>query len=301
MVELPIANTSEPASSQRNVDDRGRCRLRGAGGGRRRRPLPHLSPDHDHAQHAGDEGDREDPAHRQAELYEQQGDQRAGHRAESVHGTVQAEGDAAVAVGYAGREQGVARRRAHALAHAVDEARRERRLPYEREREQQLAERRRAVAAEHEDAPLARLVGPAAERVAREAGGRLGDSLDDPQNGRGGAQHPGHEQGEERIDDLGAQVGDETDQAERPHVRVESAEACTKWSRRAGAILAGQAVLRCRFVARDRSFRACAARCDATTALSGRRRASAPFRVCYTRRACAPVATSPWSSCWSPS
>jgi hypothetical protein len=52
----------------------------------------------------------------------QQRRQWAEHGANRVHRAVQAEGDAAVLVAHAGGQQRVTRRRAHALADAVDEA-----------------------------------------------------------------------------------------------------------------------------------------------------------------------------------
>jgi hypothetical protein len=64
-----------------------------------------------------------------------------------------------------------------------------------------------------------------AERVSGDARGGLGDAFDEPEQRDRGPQHGGDEDGEERIDDLGAEVGDEADDAQRADVGVETAQA----------------------------------------------------------------------------
>ena len=89
-LELPTANSSEPASSQRNAGE--------AGSERRKAVVPRLAAvllhepqDDEHAEQARDHRHGEDPAQRHVGLRRAQGDQRTEHGAHGVHGAVQAE------------------------------------------------------------------------------------------------------------------------------------------------------------------------------------------------------------------
>ena len=147
---------------------------------------------------------------------------------------MQAKGHAALAGLRAGGDERVARRRAHPLAQPVDEAADERDRPDERHGEHQLADGGQPVAGRGERPPAAGEVRPLAEGVAGDARRRLGDALDEAQDGRRSAEHAGDEVREERIDHLGAEVGEEAHQTEAAHVAVQQAHAAPAGAWRTG-------------------------------------------------------------------
>ena len=75
----------------------------------------------------------------------------------------------------------------------------------------QLAEGAETVAGERRRRACRPVVGPAPEGVPGEARRGLGHALDEAEHGDRRAEHDGHEEREQRIDHLRAQVGDEAD------------------------------------------------------------------------------------------
>jgi hypothetical protein len=233
LLELPTAKTNDARSRRRKRREAGRrrrerprrvvvwpaARPQVRRGGRRRsrdprRPLAHALPDHHDAERSRHHRQREHPAQRDAELEQQERRQRPDDGAGGVHRAVQTERQTPVLVAHVGREQGVARRRAHALADAVEDAPAQGDRPNEGQRQDEFAQRRQPVASEHERAPPPGLVGEPAKRIPGEARGRFGRAFDQAENRRRGAQHLGHEAREHRIDHLRAEVGDEADHAQ---------------------------------------------------------------------------------------
>ena len=156
-LELPTPKSSALASSQRNAGDGGRWGRKEARAGacarsrtNQRTTATLTTP--------GSHGKREDGADREAGPVEQQCRQRADHRAHRVHGAVQAEGEPALVGRHSGGEEGIARRCAHALAEPIDEPAQQGDRPHEGERQDELAERRGAVAGAHEGPAPARVV-----------------------------------------------------------------------------------------------------------------------------------------------
>ena len=123
------------------------------------------------------------------------------------------------------RDEVVARRRAHALAEAVGEAAGQRQRPAGGQRDHQLAEGAEGVAGKHEGPAPAGVVGGLPEGVLGDAGRRFGDALDEAEDRHRKAEHRGHEDREQRVRDLRAQVGEEADEAEAAHVGIEAAQA----------------------------------------------------------------------------
>ena len=168
------------------------------------------------------------------QLQQQDGDERADDGAQRVQRAMKAEGHAAFLRPCAGGDQRVARRGTHALAEAVDETADEGDRPDESDGEYQLADGGQTVAGRGKGAAAAGEVRPLAKGVTGDARRRLGDALDEAQDGRRGAQHPGDEVREERIDHLGAEVGEEAHQTEAAHVAVQQAHAAPAGAWRTG-------------------------------------------------------------------
>ena len=89
-LELPTANSREPASSQRKAGEAGSDRRKAWRSGLLP-VLAHEEHDREHAQQPRHHGDGEDPAQRDVRLHQRESDQRSDHRAEGVHAAVQAE------------------------------------------------------------------------------------------------------------------------------------------------------------------------------------------------------------------
>ena len=123
-----------------------------------------------------------------------------------------------------GRDEVVPRRRPHPLAEAVGEAAGEGQRPAGGQGDDELAEGAEAVAAEHEGSAATGVVGGLPEGVLGDARGGFGDALDQAEQRDRGAEDAGHEDREQRVGDLRAQVGEHAHQAEPAHVRVEGAQ-----------------------------------------------------------------------------
>ena len=147
-----------------------------------------------------------------------QGDDQAQHRAGGVGGAVEAKGQSALALVDAVGHQGVARRGADPLAHAVGPAHGGDGAPGVGEVEEGLGQGRQAIAGHGQ--PLARPqpVRQPAGKDLEQAGRRLGDALDQADDAGPDAQHVGQEQGQDVDDHLAGDVGQKAGQADGPHV-----------------------------------------------------------------------------------
>lgn len=171
----------------------------------------------DETQHCRHDREQDHLLERPAQPQEQCGQERPRHRAGIVHGAVQAEGEPARAAIDARGEQGVARRGAQSLAHAVGETQRQHHRPAHGQRDHGTGKAGQRIARHHPRLGAAGAVDDDAGEEFEEAGGGLGDALDDAERARPGHQHRGEEQRHQRIDHLAGRVVDQADEADQPH------------------------------------------------------------------------------------
>ena len=147
-------------------------------------PLPH-QPDKKNAGHAGDDRDEEDgPEVLLADDGQQrQTDQRPQHSARGISHPVEAVGAPVVSGVAEVGDEGIAGRGAHPLAKAVGDAGDQHLRPAEGGRQEQLADGGEAVARSDERLPQGQAVGVPAGGDLHQAGGALGETLDDTEDG----------------------------------------------------------------------------------------------------------------------
>ena len=163
------------------------------------------------------EGDEEDGVVLARELGEQdEGGERAEHRADRVERAVHAEGAAQAGALAVERDQRVARSGADALAEAVDEQHGGRPQPCAAHRDEaELAQRRRAVAGGGDLLVALLAVGHEAAQQAHERGGALVHAVDEAELQRAEPDLVGQVQRQDGGDHLLREVGEEADEAEQ--------------------------------------------------------------------------------------
>ncbi len=117
---------------------------------------------------------------------------------------------------HAGGEQGVARGGTQPLAQSVGEAQHQQSLPTCGEGDQRSGEAGQRIADHH---PGLGPTGPVHDHPGaklQEAGGGLGDVLDQPQGARPGHERRGEIQRHQRVDHLAGRVVEQADQADQP-------------------------------------------------------------------------------------
>ena len=143
------------------------------------------------------------------------GQQRTHHRPRVVHRPLEAEGAATLLARHDLGQERVARRAADALAHAVEEAHREDVRGGGGERDQGARERRQRVAGHDERLAAGQAVRQAPGDDLERGRHRLGQPLDDAEEGRPRPQRAGQERRQQRVDHLAAGVGQQAHEAER--------------------------------------------------------------------------------------
>ena len=129
---------------------------------------------------------------------------------------MQTEGQAAHSGRDAGRQQGIARGTAQALADPVGKAQHGNPEPTGSKGDQGPRETGQGVAPHHPGLGALGTIHDHAGEELQEAGGGLGDTLDQPQGAGAGHQDRGQIERHQRIDHLGGAVIEQADQANQP-------------------------------------------------------------------------------------
>ena len=198
-----------------------RRRGRHRGGGPRR--LGHAEDEDRHHPQGGHRGEEEHGAQVDPRDGQQRhGHQRPGHGSGVVHGALQPEGGAvALGRGDVGNE-GVARRSAQPLAHSVGDPQGATAGQASRQADQGPGQARYPVPRHDQGLAPPRPVGEPSRAHLQQGRRRLGGALDHPQGHGAGRQGLHQEEGQERVDHLAGQVGQQAHQAQRHHRRREA-------------------------------------------------------------------------------
>ena len=184
------------------------------------------------------EGDRsrqsrsERPTHHAARAQESEqhdGAQRAQHRAERVHGALEAKGAALLARCHAVRQKRVARWPAATAAHPPECTEQEHGGPAVREGISESREGGSQVSGKAGGLSPARMIGDETAGELGETRKSVGDSFDDAQGYRRRAQ-AGEKTGQDGRGSLVSPVGEKTGEADAEDSAREPAFACAEWS-----------------------------------------------------------------------
>ncbi len=195
--------------------ERAAGRERGGRWGRGPPLLAHAEDEGGHGERAGHGGEGEDDPQVARRDERERGEDRSHHRPRVVHRPLEAEGPAPVLPRHDRGEERVARRAADPLSDAIGEAHREDVGGGRGEGDERPRERGERVPRDHERLAPGPAVGQAARGDLEGRRHRLGDALDDAEEGGARPKRAGEERGDERVDHLAARVGEEADEAER--------------------------------------------------------------------------------------